>query len=111
MVNDGKMEEIDVPIVNPKEGEYPKDPSLFQEYWMQAGSFLFIPRGHWFDVSWAEAPGLYLTLNVFPWTSLNILDWAMARAAEQSALRETFPVQFADDRDLDPMREKMGDCF
>lgn len=65
------------------------------DFMLEEGDVLYVPRGHWHDVSAIGVESLHLTVGVNPATGVDLLAWLSDQARSDPLFREDLP-RFAD---------------
>jgi ribosomal protein L16 Arg81 hydroxylase len=95
----------DAPVTLPLPGQVPvNDPSASkdasEEFELQAGELIYLPRGWRHDASTGDSVSLHLTIGVYPVTWAAVFLHAVEAAIEKdSRFRESLPIGFAGNRD------------
>jgi len=62
-----------------------------EELMLEDGDVLYVPRGHWHDVSAVGVQSLHLTIGVSPATGVDLVGWLADQLRAEEALRADLP--------------------
>lgn len=86
--------------------EAPDESNPYLDCTLRKGDVLYLPRGHWHNVSPLEDVSLHLTLGVFIPNGIEFLLWLVDECTELEAARENIPLRLAFRSDEDYLQAR-----